>query len=174
MLLRTEKSFYIKWIWGVSFDIYNSYLSSLYSIWLFLLFVWFCTWPTIPGDVLSDNYSNTVANKLIYGLFLYKGSRNHWKQFVLAPQSNDGIYFISYSYWFDISLEFWFGITEFYFHFNISLRQIEALFLWTGYNRSLGINRSYTSILKAKGWFQSLLSYYGLQNPIQSWPYIFL
>lgn len=46
-----------------------------------------CTWPIIHEDVLPENYSNTVADKNIYGLFLYKSPKDHWKQFVLAPQS---------------------------------------------------------------------------------------
>lgn len=35
------------------------------------------TWPIIHENVLPENYSNTVADKNVYGLFLYKGSRDH-------------------------------------------------------------------------------------------------
>lgn len=130
-----------------------------------------CPWPIIQ-DLPPENYSNTLADKNIYGLFLYKSPRDNWKQLALAPQSiNDWLY-LFYFLW--LLILFFIGVLLVSLHsifiLTFSWDRIEAFRLQAIYNRSPETNRSSVSIPKAKGWFCSLLPYHGLQNPLSSSP----
>lgn len=97
---------------------------------------------------------------------LYKGLRNHWKQFAIAPQSINNwlhlFYFLWLMIWF--FLEFYLVSLHSIFILTFSWDRIELFLFRANYNGSLEPNRSYMSILKSKGWFHSFFLYHDLQN----------